>query len=479
MKTFAALLVFVASVAVACGALAQQPASAFFESARTSLSMNDLARLQPAAGTAMRPLTVTQSVDNLRNYLATADASATIPTMGNAASKAAGDKLQRVLSDTSLQSAQLVSFDLRMIETPSIADTRFKLCEGAEPYCSVVRSRRRETLAGGVQRMLTTIGGVEGKPHGQAIFIRDEGDVHGILNVAQRTYVLRPLANGVFVITSAKTGELERSKDDVLDLKPQPAPAKPSSGTSNDSVKIADDSCPNPATVQVLEVLAMWTQKASKEALATGHSVRQLVRTAEAVANFSFRNSNINGEVRAKPIGAAKYAETGDMYTDVQELLKEGGRTQDVRNARRREKADVAVLIVDHPDSTNCGIAAGISVPKDKAYAVVNWKCITDKFSFIHEIGHLAGAWHDPRALGSGYNVQPPYAHGYVTGGNEPMATIMAYRESCAKPCGRGWFWSNPHTKNEEGQVLGTPDKSFDACVWRQRLPVMVNFDGG
>lgn len=458
----------------------QQPllgARGFFESARNSIYTADSAPLQPAAGTAMRTLTQVQTVDNLRTFLATADTATLFPKTDNTAATAAGDKLRRVLRDPSLQTAQLVSFDLRRMEASALKDAPLRICTGAEPYCSVVRTRRFEELGGGIQRIQATIGGTEGKPHGQAIFIRQEGTVNGVLNVGSQTYLMRPLGNDVFVITTTRTEEVERSKNDVLDLEQQPT--QPGGSAAPDAPSSAVDNCPNPATLQTLDLLAMWTEKARIEALDAGYDVGYLIRHAEAIGDRTFQNSQINGRFRVTLGGETKYAESGDFETDVRELLKEGGTLQDVRNARRSTKADVAVLIVDHPDPRNCGMAAGIRVSKEKAFAVVNWKCITDKYSFIHEVGHLAGAWHDPRTVGPGAKVQPPYAHGYVTSGKNPLATIMAYRDSCHSKCGRGWYWSNPFIKTEDGQVLGTPDKSFDACVWRQRLPVMVTFDGG
>jgi len=456
----------------------------FFESAKKSLDLKDVKFLQPTSGTAMKQLTSVQSVQDLRSFMATADSVSLTTVSDDIQVTAAEDKLQRFLRDSSLQSIQLVALDIRRVESSLFADAKVKLCEGVEPYCSTVRSKGWEKKTGRVEQMFVTLGTKgEGKPTGQAIFVREDADIRGVLNVGTQTYVMRQLLNRVFAITTSRRDEIERSKDDVLDLKrgskdwqkippKTPKPPQIPSGSSSDA-------CPNPATTQVVEVLVVSTVRATNMALEAGDSMRQLVKTAQAIANVSFENSNIKGEIHVIQLGTTKYKESGDFHTDIQELLKDGGRLEHVREARRKTKADVAVLIVDHPSRTNCGMAAGISVPKERAFAVVNWKCITDKFSFIHEIGHLAGAWHDPVTVGSGYVVDPPYAHGYVTVGKEPMATIMAYRESCHAPCGRRWYWSNPHTRTEDGQVLGTADKNFDACVWRQRLPEMATFNGG
>jgi len=225
--------------------------------------------------------------------------------------------------------------------------------------------------------------------------------------------------------------------------------------------------------------LVTYTKRAEAEAFKVGDDVTQLIGHAEQLANHSFETSDINGQINVVKKLANDYVETGDLERDVQELLKPDGLLKSVRAERQASKADVVVLVVNHADPRNCGIAANIGVGKEEAYTVVNWQCLATKFSFIHEIGHLAGAWHDPESVGSGVTVNPPYAYGYVTTGARPLATIMAYRESCPVPCGRHWFWANPFTTSEDGQVLGTIDRNYDACVLRQRLPVMTKFDGG
>jgi hypothetical protein len=475
MRALALNSLIVAALCAVGSAWAQvkQDPKLFFETAQTSFTLKDREQLKPKAGTALKPLTAVQSVRDLREFQLLSDKPLVLP----GGDKAGADKLQRVLRDPLLQNIQLVSFDLKTVEAAAYSDTKLRLCDGNEPYCGSLRTTAWEKVGMGAERAFANLGrGNDEKPRGQAIFIRDDSGVYGTFNVGGAVYLMRPLSGGVFAVTSSKRGGIDRYKDDVLDLERSKAntlPYKPA-----DPSNPGTDTCPNPEKTHTLEVITMATAKAKEEALKAGHDLRQLVQTAANSADMSFRNSNINGQLRVAGMGATKYIESGNFATDVHELLKEGGKLQDVREARRKAKADVAVLIVHDADPLNCGRVAEIGVQKDKAYAVVNWQCITDKFSLIHEIGHLAGAWHDPQTV-SGFKVEPPYAHGYVTTGKEPVATIMAYRDKCGTQCGRVWYWSNPYTKYIDGQILGTPDKSFDACVWRQRLPVMSTFDGG
>ena len=457
-----------------CLAVGQPKAdpNAFFESAKQSMQLRELPWHPARAGVAMKSLTGVQDVQDLRAVLAKGDASVLLAD-SKAKPSIAGLQLHRVLGDTSIATIQLVNFDPGSLADTERADAPKRLCDGPEPYCGAIRTEGWTKGVSG-ETLVMRVGG-EGKPRGQAVLVRDGATVSGALNIGAKIYSMRQLDRWLFAITAPKKEELERSKEDVLDLKPNGAgvvkPAPPGADTG--------DTCPNPKATQVLEVAVMATRTATSQAMAAGHGMRQLIRTAEAISNLSFKNSDINGEVRVTHISETSFTESGDFVADMKEVLKPGGRARDVREVRHKSRADVAVVVVDHPSATNCGIASDINVAKGKAYAIVNWKCLTDKFSFIHEIGHLAGAWHDPKTLGPGFTVTPPNAHGYVTTGAAPVATIMAYREACGAPCGRVWHWSNPFTKTEDGQVLGSVEVSFDACVWRKRLPAIVSFDGG
>jgi hypothetical protein len=199
--------------------------------------------------------------------------------------------------------------------------------------------------------------GGDGEPRGQAVLIRDGTGVFGTMNIGAKIYSIRQLGNRLFAITAPKEESPERSKEDVLDLKPSASgdakPAPPGSVTR--------DTCSNPVTTQVLEVAVMATKKATANALEAGHNMVQLIRTAEAISNISFKNSDINGVIRVVHIGDTKFNESGDFDVDMKEVLK-GGNAKDVREVRGKKKADVAVVVVDHASATNCGIAGGINV---------------------------------------------------------------------------------------------------------------------
>ena len=142
--------------------------------------------------------------------------------------------------------------------------------------------------------------------------------------------------------------------------------------------------------------------------------------------------------------------------------------------SRKASKADVVVLVVHNDEATNCGRAATIGATAANAFAVVNWQCLAEKYSFAHEIGHLAGGWHDAAVLPTGVTASPKYAQGFTfTDQTVRFATIMAYRNACT-PCGRVWHWSNPDISYHQ-VATGTKDHN-EACVWKLALGKMSQF---
>ncbi len=392
--------------------------------------------------------------------------------------------LRRVLSDKNIRSISLVETNLAMMDKME-ADRSIKLCdEETFSYCRAFETSGWRSGSGARELTGVLVDG-EKEQEGQALLVARGKDVVGQVLTNDSTFTLRSIAPSVLAITTSQLGPQDRDPDDVSRPPPPPAEPNPLNDTGGPAAAGAIDEvageCSNPAKPVQVDLSVGITRRAAAEALNKQLDVRLLLEFSASLANTSLRLSKINGTLNVADTVDVSYVESGDFETDVNALLRADRRLVPLLSSRTSHHADVTVLIIDDPNAYKCGQAAGIRVDSGRSFAVVNWQCLTDRFSFVHEVGHLIGAWHDPKTLETqlrpGEKVQPAYAHGYITTGLQPVTTIMGYPNACPQPCGRSWYWANPEL-SYRGQVLGTRDVNFDACVWRKRLPVVAAFDG-
>jgi hypothetical protein len=145
----------------------------------------------------------------------------------------------------------------------------------------------------------------------------------------------------------------------------------------------------------------------------------------------------------------------------------------DFRNSREKYKAHIGILIVHQDGNGDCGWAGGIGAEPKKAFVVVNWKCMTSKFSFVHEIGHLLGANHQSVTP----ETQPLYARAFVYDvAPAPFVDVMGYEIECDKThlCVREPYFSNP-TTTIRNIVIGVADKIDNARSVRDHLAIMLS----
>ena len=383
--------------------------------------------------------------------------------------------IQRIATDERFSAVSTATLNAKILDRGA-GPFSMRLCNKPSPLCKTLMARGWQTLPDGTQVLHATFEGSAKKPFGHATFVKTSDGLTATFRTAVGTYTLQPAGNDGYVLSHSADRDRQMN-DALLDG------AGPAGSPVGPLASVAPPDCPDIPDQVSLNVLILATNAAVTAIAASGPIGRpvtalNLVHHSNSDANESFRRSHINAVVNVLPIHYTDYVESGDYAKDIAEILKPDGVLHTLAKARFDNKADVAVLIVDNPDDTSCGLAAGINVDASKAYAVVNWRCLQLNYSFIHEIGHLAGAWHDQATLdreGNKEVVDPPYAHGYVTDGEFPIATIMAYRSSCPRTCNRDYYWADPNLKTDDEQVLGS-SKSFDACILRRRLPTMVKW---
>jgi len=340
-----------------------------------------------------------------------------------------------------------------------------RLCTGEQLYCRPFRTEGWKRSAAGHRVLAGNIDHPLGKGStGNLLLIEAQNRIFGTMTVDGEVFKVRQVAPSQFAIVTSAFAE--REPDDVASKGVAPLQAP------------APRPCPNPPRKYVVDILVAVTPEASDRAASEENTVPLLLKYSAELYNKSFKNSNIDAEVNLVDVMDVDYKESGSFVTDVEALVSGNGNLKQVQERRRMKKADVAVMIVNDKSPTYCGMAAMYRAPKEKAYAVVNWRCLTNQFGLIHEVGHLVGAYHDPATEGVREAV-PSYAYGYVRTGEAPIATIMGYRTACKARCGRDWYWADPEIKDESGRPMGTYEKSYDACIWRQRLPEVAAFDGG
>lgn len=183
-------------------------------------------------------------------------------------------------------------------------------------------------------------------------------------------------------------------------------------------------------------------------------------------SNDAFRASGVHALFqRVGPVQLLSYNESGKSFEQMDLDFMGNATAQAARNASH---ADVTVLIVNN--DAYCGRANSIGGGEATASVVVHFSCATGYYSFAHEIGHLAGARHNPQMD----DTATPYAFGHgliYTAGSPHWRTIMAYNDGCG--CPRLQLWSTPSVSHN-GQAIGTAAGNDNARVWNTRASVMA-----
>jgi len=233
----------------------------------------------------------------------------------------------------------------------------------------------------------------------------------------------------------SKAGPYGAWKDIGACSAPSPAPAPAPAPAPSPSPTPA----PSPSPSSDLTTLRILVT-ATPEAKANIADLDGLAQVAIAESNQGFENSKI--KIRFELAGTyvvKNYTETGSYLTDLLRAIdKSDGYMDDLHTVRANTNANIVVLLLNAREL--CG-RAYLKANAERAFATVGNICATGTLSFVHEIGHLLGAMHNPERQET--NPYFDYGYGYIVPGK--WRTIMAGECSSGGKCPRVNYWSSPN----------------------------------
>jgi Metallo-peptidase family M12 len=272
------------------------------------------------------------------------------------------------------------------------------------------------------------------------------------------------------------------------DVRGGPAMSNPTSSQVNPVPIVLN--CENPTDSPQIDLVVIYTARAAAQSHAAGLDIRDQINVALILANQTLQNANVAGTLRILDVSQTQATE-GDAndYTWFDSILNDIDRPQpttwrEIVDKKNGMGAAIGLLIVDANNERACGLSDGYRVDSRHAFSVVNWHCLEGRYSFVHEIGHLMGLWHDPATRARegvpDSDVSPTYAQGYITQGTNKVVSIMGYVDSCLPNCGRIGAWTDPARKDPfYGATFGDAQLSAETCVWRQRFDEVAKFGRG
>lgn len=239
-----------------------------------------------------------------------------------------------------------------------------------------------------------------------------------------------------------------------------------------------------PSTTPVIRVLILFTNSSLSLMDGEGSPYKQmLLKAYKAVneANESFYNSQVNAHLELAYLGNTSYNESNTSWinTMLRFSTNGDGYLDEVHTLRNKYKADVCVLFLNEPSA--CGLSQTIKAVDYTAFCMVYpySECL-EKFTTIHEIGHLVGCRHNLYAD----TTLTPYKYGHGLSPYRPdnglthWRTMMAYENQWCPSntaCRRILYWSNPNI-TYNGMETGTTTYENNARVWNERASTVSAF---
>lgn len=223
----------------------------------------------------------------------------------------------------------------------------------------------------------------------------------------------------------------------------------------------------------VFDVLIVYTTLARDQAGGT-NAIHTLCQLAIDENNRIYGNSRIDARMRLVYRGWIDYDENGTNKEHLDRLEANDDGVMDGVHALRDEYgADFVSLLVDDPNTPgigNCQADAG------RAFSVVNWDYVTDRFTLSHEIGHNLGCHHNRENATTDCNLHSySYAWHYTGDSGSYHGTVMSYLGT------RIPYFSNPDVSFDgqaTGVALGEVDEAYNSRTISLRRSDAEGFRG-
>jgi hypothetical protein len=211
---------------------------------------------------------------------------------------------------------------------------------------------------------------------GNFTLMKNDNKFIGHLALENRSYELYDLTGGVQVLCETNFSSEAANKNCANNNVTAPSAASPLCAI------------PGNCTDNVAKILVLYTPAAAaKESDMNGKAnlaINQL--------NQIWANSDINNKASLVSVQPLNFTETSDIKDDVDALAVDAS-----ANALRIQyQAEIVVLFTGEDYECCHGIAKGIEVNCNEAYAIVDvTNSTTSKYTFAHEVTHLYGGRHN------------------------------------------------------------------------------------
>ena len=341
------------------------------------------------------------------------------------------------------------------------------------------------------------------------LFQDEDRQVTGTIRVEGDFYAIRPLGGGLHALVEDDESKYESGGDPLNDGKGDPrddggAAFEPSlldvsppefllsaSHSSGAAFASAERECTAPAASEGvnLETTGMETERAAMapcfqvgadvlvvytSRAASGRNMNGIVNLAIQEAEDAYENSNIDGywyspgsvDLNLVHSQQVTFSETPNMTDDMNRLVT----NSTIQSLRNQYNADIVVLITDNVYPNILGRAREIRAEAPDAYAIVEVSAASGSgWTFVHEVGHLQGAQHNPEhacALGASCDAEGdlfPNAFGhYFTASGNLRRTVMA--DNRVTGYSRILYFSNPSVRYN-GTATGTSSRNNAAAL--------------